>query len=346
MLRILHAADLHLDSPFAGLTPEQAADRRQLQRQLPERIAELCSLHRCDLLLVAGDVFDGKRVCPESIRALRDALGRCEARVFLSPGNHDPYDETSPWFVAAWPDNVHIFTGTPEAVTLPELGCRVWGGAFVSGTCEGGLPPVQSHGLLEIGVYHGDLRTDSPYRPITRQAVEQSGLDYLALGHTHTPKLPERMGNTWCGWPGVAMGRGFDECGPHGVFLTELDHGSCRTTALTLPGPRYEKLTMEAGTEPALPADSRSVICRLTVTGNAELLDRQTLQQHLAPKFLALEIRDETQPPEDLWAACKDGTLRGMTLDILKARFDGGDRETAVLAARYVLAALEGREAP
>ena len=346
MLRILHAADLHLDSPFAGLTPEQAVQRRQLQRRLPEQIVELCSLHRCDLLLLAGDVFDGKRVCPESIRALRDALGRCEARVFLAPGNHDPYHETSPWAVAEWPDNVHIFTGAPEAVTLPELGCRVWGGAFVSGTCEGGLLPVQSAGLLEIGVYHGDLRQDSPYRAITRQDVEQCGLDYLALGHTHMPKLPERMGKTWCGWPGVAMGRGFDECGAHGVFLTELEHGSCRTTALTLPGPRYEKLTMQAGAEPKLPADSQSVICRLTVTGDADQLDREALRRQLEPEFLALEIRDETQPPEDLWAACKDGTLRGMTLDILKARYDGGDRETAVLAARYVLAALEGREAP
>ena len=206
--------------------------------------------------------------------------------------------------------------------------------------------PVQSAGLLEIGVYHGDLRQDSPYRAITRQDVERCGLDYLALGHTHMPKLPERMGKTWCGWPGVAMGRGFDECGPHGVFLTELEHGSCRTTALTLPGPRYEKLTMEAGSEPKLPTDSPSVICRLTVTGDADQLDREALRRQLEPEFLALEIRDETQPPEDLWAACKDGTLRGMTLDILKAHYDGGDREEAVLAARYVLAALEGREAP
>ena len=89
-----------------------------------------------------------------------------------------------------------------------------------------------------------------------------------------------------------------------------------------------------------------TVICRLTVTGDADQLDREALRRQLEPEFLALEIRDETQPPEDLWAACKDGTLRGMTLDILKARYDGGDRETAVLAARYVLAALEGREAP
>ena len=74
MLRILHAADLHLDSPFAGLSPEQAAQRRKLQRQLPDRIVDLCHLHRCDLLLLSGDVFDGARVCPETVEALQRAF--------------------------------------------------------------------------------------------------------------------------------------------------------------------------------------------------------------------------------------------------------------------------------
>ena len=121
MLQILHAADLHLDSPFAGLSPEQAAQRRGLQRQLPGQIVDLANDRGCQLLLLAGDVFDGERVCPETIEALQAAFARCRARVFIAPGNHDPYDSRSPWACASWPANVHLFTGAQECVTLPEL---------------------------------------------------------------------------------------------------------------------------------------------------------------------------------------------------------------------------------
>ena len=54
MIKILHAADLHLDSPFSGLSPEQAALRRKEQRQLPARLAELARIYGCDLFLLAG----------------------------------------------------------------------------------------------------------------------------------------------------------------------------------------------------------------------------------------------------------------------------------------------------
>ena len=119
MLELLHAADLHLDSPFAALRPEQAAQRRALQRQLPDRIVDLGNDLGCPLLLLAGDIFDGERVCPETIAALRQALARFRGRVFIAPGNHDPYGPRSPWAGADWPENVHIFTGAQEAVDHP-----------------------------------------------------------------------------------------------------------------------------------------------------------------------------------------------------------------------------------
>ena len=123
MIRFLHAADLHLDSPFSGLTPEQAADRRKLQRQLPAKITALANERHCDLLLLAGDVFDGARVCPETVEALVRAFERFEGQVFIAPGNHDYYHDRSPWALTLWPENVHIFTGKPESVELPD--CRV-----------------------------------------------------------------------------------------------------------------------------------------------------------------------------------------------------------------------------
>lgn len=357
MLRMLHAADLHLDAPFAALTPEQAAERRRLQRRIPGMLADLCRERDCQLLLLAGDVFDGARVCPETLDALRAAFAHCPVEIFIAPGNHDPYTPSSPWARTAWPENVHIFTGSMEPVLLPELGCRVWGAAFQGREARDLLRPVpRENGLLEIGVLHGDPENPGPYNPISSAEIAACGLDYLALGHIHKPASLRQAGRTWYAWPGTAMGRGFDETGVHGAYLVRLTDASCRTELLPLPGPRFERLTVAAGEDPevavlaALPADSGEILCRLTLTGETGPFDRAALEEKLRPYFAALDLRDETVPPRDLWADCGTRTLRGLTLDALKRQYDAApdqeSRRTVALAARYALAALEGREAP
>ena len=69
MTKLLHAADLHLDSPFSSLSPEQAAQRRQEQRQIVTRLVEAANLHGCDALLLAGDLFDSDNVSADTLDA-------------------------------------------------------------------------------------------------------------------------------------------------------------------------------------------------------------------------------------------------------------------------------------
>ena len=131
MLHILHGADLHLDAPFTGLSAEQARQRRSELRELPRRLAELAGERRADLVLLSGDLFDGSDPYAETAQALSRALGQTGCPVFIAPGNHDPYGPRSPYALLSWPENVHIFqTAAMEAVSLPKLGCTVWGAAF------------------------------------------------------------------------------------------------------------------------------------------------------------------------------------------------------------------------
>ena len=146
MLKIIHAADFHLDSPFSGLTPAGAVQRRREQRQLLERLAALVQARGADLVLLSGDLLDGDRVYRETVQALTAALGAMPCPVFLAPGNHDFYSGDSAYAAVDWPDNVHLFTGGEmEAVPLPELNCTVYGRAF-TGPPRGGLPPVRLPG--------------------------------------------------------------------------------------------------------------------------------------------------------------------------------------------------------
>ena len=191
MLTFLHAADFHLDSPFHALPPEQAAERRQEQRQLLTRLADTARQAQVDLVFLAGDLFDGQRARPETVQALYQVLEELEAEVFLSPGNHDPYSPTSPYGKFPWPDHVHIFTqAAPARVEVPQLGAVVYGSAFTSlyrmDSPLAGFH-AQEEDLAAFGCFHGDLSSaHSRYGPITHNEIAASGLHYLALGHSHS----------------------------------------------------------------------------------------------------------------------------------------------------------------
>ena len=87
-MKILHSADWHLDSPMGGFSEEQAKFLRAELLQVPDRVVTLCKSENCDLLLLAGDLFDGQYT-KESLLAVKSALEEVKIPVFISPGNHD-----------------------------------------------------------------------------------------------------------------------------------------------------------------------------------------------------------------------------------------------------------------
>ena len=89
MLKVLHGAAFHLDSPFSGLKPDAAARRRGEQRELLARLTDLAREREADLVLLSGDLLDGDLVFRETVQALARALGEIPCPVFLAPGNHD-----------------------------------------------------------------------------------------------------------------------------------------------------------------------------------------------------------------------------------------------------------------
>ena len=189
MIKFLHTADLHLDAPFAALSPEQAAARRQEQRELLTELAEVANTHDCDLVLLAGDLFDSAGASDETLLALRRALASIRAPVFISPGNHDCLLPGSAYLTERWPENVHIFkTDAIEAVELPEKQLRVYGAGF---TARHERPLLEgfrakADGWTNLMVLHGDAtQAASPYNPITPEQLAASGLVSIQ-SHTYT----------------------------------------------------------------------------------------------------------------------------------------------------------------
>ena len=350
-MKILHSADWHLDSPFAGHTREQRETLRKALRKIPALVAETCRREGCDLMLLSGDLFDGPYT-PESLDAVRDALGMCGVPVFISPGNHDFCAPGSPWTEERWPENVHIFQGDMESVVVPELNCRVYGAAFRSMDSASLLEGFRADGdeRFCVAVLHGDpTNASSPYSPMTMAQIRDSRLDYLALGHIHKAGM-FHAGGTICAWPGCPMGRGFDETGERGVYVTRLGDGY-DVRFVPLHTLRFHELELDTGEnaiealEAVLPGFGSKDFFRITLTGSGTGSPEEIREhfQHIPN----LELRDKRREKEDLWAGAGEDTLQGAYFQQLKDAMEGSDEDTKrriELAAEISRKLLAGRE--
>ena len=353
MMKILHSADWHLDAPMSGHSEEQTQRLRWELRKIPEKIAKLCKTENCDLLILAGDLFDGPYT-KESLTAVRSALESVQIPVVITPGNHDFYGENSPYLKEEWPKNVHIFTKPVlEAYALPELDCTIYGAGYTAMDCPALLKHfhADSTARWQIGVLHGDPNVlTSAYCPVTKAQVLESGLDYLAMGHIHKGGS-FRAGDTLCAWPGCPMGHGFDELGTKGVIIATLDD-SVTAAFVPLDTPRFYDEEVEAGEDPVasvasmLPSIDSSDFYRITLTGYSAGVDLTQLRAQF-PHIPNLTLRDETRPEMDLWSSLGDDTLEGAYFtrlhELSQSESDTLSRR-ARLAARISRQILDGQE--
>ena len=355
MLRFIHAADFHLDSAFAALTPRQAAARRRESRELPVRLANYVNQNNIDLVLLAGDLFDSAASYRDTAEELSAALGQMEAQVYIAPGNHDWYGPGSPYLTVKWPENVHIFTQPRlETMEWPEKNLVLHGAAFTHGEQADGFLTgftAPADGKLHIGLLHGEIDpSEARYDPIRREEIAASGLDYLALGHIHKSGA-YRAGRTLCAWPGCPMGRGFDETGVKGALVVTLED-TAQTRFVPLDTPRFFDYTLSAGNDPAaalatvLPPTQSQNFYRVTLVGESAPFQIPQLLSHF-PALHNLQILDKTVPPVDPWSRTGEDSLEGMLFRILQDSLAGQDiamQQKITLAAKISRQILDGQE--
>lgn len=349
-LKILHSADWHLDSPFAGFSENQRTFLKREQQKIPGKIADLCRREDCDLVLLSGDLFDGDAT-RETLDIVKAELKHCGVPVLISPGNHDFCIPGSPWLEENWPENVFVFTGGLESVTIQGLNCRIYGAGYQSIDSPALLADFRAEGneRYKIAVLHADpTQKNSPYCPVTTAQVKNSGLDYLALGHIHAAGA-FRAGKTLCGWPGCPMGRGWDETGEKGVCIVTLDETS-QIEAVSLDTLRFHEMEVDIGEnaamalEDALPAAGSLDFYRIALVGTGRV-DLASLMRGLNA-FPNLQLRDKTEEYVDIWAEADEDTLEGIYFNMLRKTMESNpqDAKHIRLAAEISRKLLKGRE--
>ena len=306
LLKFVHAADLHLDSPFRGISgesPDYVSDTlRRATFDAYDNIINLCLQEQADALLVAGDIYDG---ADRSLRAqLRfvEGLNRLDARgvrSFVCHGNHDPLDgweaqlTLPPGCIRFGPEisGEPVFPDAPQraavyGVSYPRREVREnLSPRFRTLPLSGDGPAAFSIGLLHANV--GGHPDHDSYAPCTVADLAGTNVNYWALGHVHTRQTLREQSPTVI-YPGNPQGRHIKEPGERGVYVTEVDdYGNVKLRfhpvdvvrwtelSISIAGLESEQALIDAvnrAADSALElADGRPVVARLTLTGRGPL---------------------------------------------------------------------------
>lgn len=234
-LRFIHAADLHLDSPFTGLSDvptDLFEEIRQSTFNSFDKLIKRAIEEEVDFILLVGDLFDNEKQSLKAQVHLKNAflkLAKHQIMVFLSYGNHDYLSGNT--YPIEYPENVKQFK-SEEVTRIPYFKnnrhiADIHGFSYLNQSLtEGKISEykIENKNIFNIGMLHGALegeRAHSPYAPFSLAEIKSSRMDYWALGHVHERRIINQTPRAI--YPGNIQGRHKNEQGSRGSYLIELE---------------------------------------------------------------------------------------------------------------------------
>lgn len=229
-MKFVHIADMHFDSPFVNLSDKESlGDLRRLdQRKAFKKVIEYIKENKIKYLFISGDLYEQKYIKKSTIEYINNLFKEIpETKVFISPGNHDPYIKNSYYYKFNWSENVKIFSSKIEKIELEEA--DIYGFGFDDFYCKDFNIKelnIEDKNKLNILIIHGTLNggtiQEHEYNPISKNELEEKSFDYVALGHIH--KLDyNTQENQKIVYPGSTVSLGFDELGKHGMIVGDVE---------------------------------------------------------------------------------------------------------------------------
>ena len=361
-MKIIHCADLHLDSKMtANLSKEQAKERKNEILRTFTRMVDYAKKNNVKVILIAGDLFDTRNVSAMARNTVRDVITQSPEIDFLYlKGNHD--NDNFQAKLEEVPENLYMFDDCWKtyaygniAITGIELNDQNSIAAYNS--------LVLDHSSFNIVMMHGQLsgyRNKDKAEIISLDDLKNKNIDYLALGHVHSfhmDKMDHR--GIYC-YPGCLEGRGFDECEKKGFVVLDIDDDTLKTnvnfvpigyrTLYTLP---VDVTGVNTTQEAAIRVDEAlaksefesSSLVKIVLCGNVDVeseLDISFIQEQFSEFFYYVKVKDETKLLVDYKSYEGDISLKGEFVRLV-SESDLSEEEKSLVIRAGILA-LQGEE--
>ena len=356
-MKIIHCADLHLDSKMeTNLSPTQAKERKKEILNTFERMVDYAVTQKVDALIIAGDMFDTARVSNATkTRVINTIKKHPQIDFFYLSGNHDESNFID--LIEDMPSNLQIFghdwtTFACDRIKITGVVLDENNRKTVYDTLHLAAEDVN------LVVMHGQISqydAKGQAEVINLTKLKNHHIDYLALGHIHsyTQGLLDQRG-IYC-YAGCLEGRGFDECGEKGFVLLEINDGKVQSQFVPFAERQLIELkvditsyqdwfAIEDDVLAAVKNYSKQNLLKVTLTGKYSL----ALEKHLGMleqklgQFYFAKIKDESVLAVTCSDVANDISLRGeFVRQVLASNLSAAEKEAIITIG---LRALNGED--
>ena len=307
-MKFIHMADMHFDSPFVNLSQKETLGdiRRLKQRDALKKIIEYIKQSTIEYM---NNLF---KEIPNT-------------KIFISPGNHDPYLKSSYYNTFKWSDNVKIFNSKIEKIETKDV--NIYGYGFNDFYChDSGLKEfeLENSEKLNVLVIHASLDggwdDERIYNPISSKLLKEKGFDYVALGHIH--KLDyNSYENQRIVYPSSPIALGFDEIGEHGVIEGDLEKEKIELKFIKIDDEEFVKKELnitEINSKEELIEKINSIEIKNNQYVEIVLLGSRNFEINIYDllKYIfnnrIIKIKDNTKIAYDLKNIANENTLKGI----------------------------------
>lgn len=325
-MKFVHIADMHFDSPFTMLSDKvNLGNVRRLEQRLAfKKMIEYIKENNISYLFISGDLYEQEYIRKETIEYINNFFTKIpETRIFISPGNHDPYIKNSYYNYYNWSSNVTIFDENIQKIELE--GINIYGFGFNDYTCND-LKLERLEDLdkskLNILVIHGNIDAskveERQYNNMNQKMLQEKGFDYIALGHIHKTNYKE---NEKIVYPGSTISLGFDELGKHGMIVGDLEKDSIKLEFIPLDPREFVEIEIDCSTFYTIEDLAEKIsnldleennLYKLILTGkrNFEIILKDIYKFEIAENVI--KIKNETKPNYYLEDLKNNTTLKGI----------------------------------
>lgn len=364
-MKIIHCADLHLDSKMsANLDKESAKERTGEILHTFERMVEYAVQSQAAAILIAGDMFDTKNISATTKNTvLHQIASHPEINFYYLKGNHDNDNFLSG--LEEIPQNLKLFGSQWTVYEEAQGGVHIWGLELSAENAESAYHQlVTDSSKFNIVMLHGQEAKSvvkDKAEIIQLKALRDKGIDYLALGHIHTYKKEKLDARAEYCYAGCLEGRGFDECGEHGFVVLDIEEAGGRYTHTFVPFAQRKLYTVnvdvtdcETTAEMVEKAETAlhhagcedSSLVKIVLKGMLDVECEKDITYFLSrfkPRFYFVKVYDETMLKIDSNDYLLDESLKGEYVRQVMSDESLSEEDKKIII-RYGLQALAGEE--